>query len=155
MRRALALAAAALLLMAAAPDPADMLQDKAQESRARVMFKQVRCVVCQNESIDDSEAQLARDLRQIIRGQIAAGRTDTEVKAFLVSKYGDFILLKPVFNLSNALLWFGPFVIVLGGVAVVVMRRKPLVIEDELTADEAKQLTQLQKNLGAEPADRP
>jgi cytochrome c-type biogenesis protein CcmH len=146
VKRALALIAASVFLMAAAPDPADMLADKAQESRARVMFKQVRCVVCQNESIDDSEASLARDLRQTIRSQILAGRSDAEVKRFLIDKYGDFILLKPVFNLGNALLWFGPFAIVAGGIAVVLTRRKSVAVEDELTDEEAKRLKQLQNN---------
>jgi cytochrome c-type biogenesis protein CcmH len=146
VKRVASLLFASLFLMAAAPDPADMLSNKAQEDRARTMFKQIRCVVCQNESIDDSEASMARDLRQTVRSQIQAGKSDGQVRAFLVDKYGDFILLKPVFNLGNALLWLGPFVIVLGGVAVIVTRRKSVVAEAELTADEAKRLTQLQNN---------
>jgi cytochrome c-type biogenesis protein CcmH len=146
MKRALALIAASLFLMAAAPDPADMLTDKAQEARARAIFKQTRCVVCQNESIDDSEAPLARDVRQIIRGQIQAGRTDGQVKAFLVDKYGDFISLRPPFDFRDALLWLGPFAVVVGGIAVILSRRKSVAVEDELTDEEAKRLTQLQNN---------
>lgn len=148
MRRAFALIGVALMLMAGAPDPADVLPDKAQEARAREMFKQVRCVVCQNESIDDSEAELAHDLRQIIRGQVREGRTNAEIQAYLLDKYGEFILLKPRFNLTNALLWLGPFAVAGIGIAVVLMRRKTAAFEDDLTPDEAKRLKQLQKKLG-------
>jgi cytochrome c-type biogenesis protein CcmH len=144
VKRAAALILASLFLMAAAPDPADMLADKGQEARARVLFKQIRCVVCQNESIDDSEAPMARDLRQMVRGQIKAGASDKQVLSFLDDKYGDFIRLKPVFNLGNALLWLGPFAIVLGGLAFIITRRKPVAAEPELTAEEANRLTQLQ-----------
>jgi cytochrome c-type biogenesis protein CcmH len=146
VKRALALLVASLFLMAAAPDPADMLANKAQEARARAMFKQIRCVVCQNESIDDSEASMARDLRQTVRGQIQTGRSDAQVRAFMVDKYGDFILLKPVFNLGNALLWLGPFAIVVAGIGVVLTRRKPVAVESDLTPEEANRLTQLQNN---------
>jgi cytochrome c-type biogenesis protein CcmH len=146
MKRAFALIVASLFLMAAAPDPADMLTDKAQEARARVIFRQVRCVVCQNESIDDSEAPLARDVRQIVRAQIKAGSTDAQVLKFLDDKYGDFILLKPPFDLRDALLWLGPFAVVAGGIAVILTRRKSVAAEDELTDEEAKRLTQLQNN---------
>lgn len=145
-----AVLATALMLMAGAPDPNDVLQDKGQEARAREIFKHVRCVVCQNESIDDSEAELAHDLRQIIRGQVRDGRTDAQIQAYLVDKYGDFILLKPRFNLGNSLLWLGPFVIAIAGIGVVLIRRKTTAFEDELTADEAKRLKQLQKNLDAD-----
>jgi len=146
MKRAFALIVASLFLMAAAPDPADMLADKTQEARARVLFKQVRCVVCQNESIDDSEAPLARDVRQIVRAQIKAGQSDAQVLKFLDDKYGDFILLKPPFDLRDALLWLGPFVVVAGGIAVVLTRRRSVAVEDELTDEEANRLTQLQNN---------
>jgi cytochrome c-type biogenesis protein CcmH len=143
-----ALIGVAFMLMAGAPDPADVLPDKVQEARAREMFKQVRCVVCQNESIDDSEAELAHDLRQIIRGQVREGRSDTEIQAYLIDKYGEFILLKPRFNLANALLWLGPLAIAGIGVGVVLTRRKTSTFEVDLTADETKRLKQLQKNLG-------
>ncbi|CAN5338627.1 cytochrome c-type biogenesis protein CcmH [soil metagenome] len=123
MRRLLAILAG-VLCIAAAPDPADMLADPAQEARARHLFAQTRCVVCQNESIDDSQAELAHDLRQLIRGQIAAGKSDAEIKSFLFSKYGDFISLTPRLTPANALLWGGPFVIVLAGLGVLLWRRR-------------------------------
>jgi cytochrome c-type biogenesis protein CcmH len=147
VKKVAALIGVAFMLMAGAPDPADVLPDKAQEVRAREMFKQVRCVVCQNESIDDSEAELAHDLRQIIRGQVKEGRTDAQIQTYLVDKYGDFILLKPRFNVGNALLWLGPFAIAIIGIGVVLMRRKTAAVEDALTPDEVKRLKQLQKNL--------
>jgi cytochrome c-type biogenesis protein CcmH len=123
LTKALAIAAA-LFCIAAAPDPADMLKDPAQEARARTIFHQVRCVVCQNESIDDSEADLAHDLRQLIRSQVAAGKSDAEIQAFLVSKYGDFILLKPRFNAVTAIIWVVPFAIVAGGIGLLIARRR-------------------------------
>jgi cytochrome c-type biogenesis protein CcmH len=135
---------AAFFLIAAAPDPADQLSNPAQEARARVLFKQTRCVVCQNESIDDSQADLAHDLRQVIRAQIKAGKSDGEIRDFLVSKYGDFILMKPRFNAATAALWGAPFVIVLVGVGVLLTRRRR---EDEpvtdLTPDEEARLKAL------------
>ena len=99
---------AALFCIAAAADPAERLPDPVLEARARAMFVQIRCVVCQNESIDDSEADIARDLRQTIRRQIAAGRSDAEVRGFLVRRYGEFILLRPRFSPENAALWLTP-----------------------------------------------
>jgi cytochrome c-type biogenesis protein CcmH len=111
----LAVALGALSIGAAASDPAERLADPAQEARARHLFTEVRCVVCQNESIDDSDADLADDLRKAVRGQVAAGRTDTQVKRFLVDRYGEFVLLKPSFSPGNALLWLAPFAIVVGG----------------------------------------
>lgn len=140
MKRWLAIVAA-LLCIAAAPDPADRLPEPAQEARARHLFKQTRCVVCQNESIDDSQAELAHDLRQVIRGQIAAGRSDDEIRAFLRSRYGDFILLRPRFSPATAILWVGPFAIVLIGLTVLLGRkRKAEAGEETLTAEEEARL---------------
>ena len=140
MKRWLAIVAA-LLCIAAAPDPADRLPDPAQEARARHLFKQTRCVVCQNESIDDSQAELAHDLRQVIRGQIAAGRSDDEIRAFLHSRYGDFILLRPRFSPATAILWVGPFAIVLIGLTVLLGRkRKAEAVEETLTPEEEARL---------------
>ena len=117
-RAALALLAVALLGGAAA-DPADRLKDPAQEARARALFRDVRCLVCQSESIDESDATLAHDLRQLIRQQVADGRTDAQIRAFLVSRYGQFVLLTPKLSWGNAVLWVGPLlVVVLGGVAL-------------------------------------
>jgi cytochrome c-type biogenesis protein CcmH len=124
LRRAAIALVAVTLLCAAAADPADRLADPAKEARARTLFRDVRCLVCQSESIDESEAPLARDLRQLIRQQVADGRTDAQIRAFLVSRYGQFVLLTPALSLGNAALWAGPLlVIALGGVALWSRRR--------------------------------
>lgn len=87
----------------------------AQEERARKLFLQLRCVVCQNQSIGDSDADVARDLREIVREQISAGKTNSEISQFLVDRYGEFILLKPVFDWHTAALWGAPIVLLLVG----------------------------------------
>jgi cytochrome c-type biogenesis protein CcmH len=121
-----------------------MLKDPAQEAHARSLFHQVRCVVCQNESIDDSEAELAHDLRQLIRAQVAAGKSDAEIQAFLVSKYGDFILLKPRFNAMTAVIWVVPFAIVVTGVTLLILRRRRSIDPTaELSAEEQAKLKSL------------
>jgi cytochrome c-type biogenesis protein CcmH len=120
-----AIALAALLLCtAAASDPSERLPDPAQEARARELFAEIRCVVCQNESIDDSEAEIAADLRKLVRQQVAEGRTESQVKAFLVQRYGEFILLRPAFSAGNLLLWLTPFSILLVGLAALLARRR-------------------------------
>jgi cytochrome c-type biogenesis protein CcmH len=141
-------ALAALACLAAAADPADRLANPAQEARAKALFSQIRCVVCQNESIDDSEADVARDLRQAVRREVAAGDSDAQVRDYLVQRYGEFILLKPPFSLGNAALWLAPFLIVAIGVVVLVMRsrRAPSnAVPDamELTPEEQKRLSAL------------
>jgi len=146
MRFGPALAAlAAVFCLAAAADPADRLADPGQEARARGLFEQIRCVVCQNESIDDSEADLARDLRQTVRGQIATGHSDAEIRRFLVQRYGEFILLRPRFSAANAVAWLAPFLIVLAGAAVLLvrMRRAPAPRGERLTPEEEARLAQL------------
>ena len=110
--------------MAAASDPSERLPDQAQEARARHMFQQIRCVVCQNESIDDSEAGLAHDLRGVIRDQVRAGRSDAEIRRFLVARYGQFILLRPSFTPENAALWLTPFAVLLAGGAYLLLRAR-------------------------------
>jgi cytochrome c-type biogenesis protein CcmH len=138
----LAAAAASLTIAATAADPSQQLKDPAQEARARSLFRQIRCLVCQNESIDDSDADLADDLRKLVRAQIAAGRTDQEIQRYLVDRYGEFVLLKPSFSLGNAILWLAPFAVVLGGVVVVLTRRRNGV-EAPLTEEEAARLAVL------------
>ncbi len=138
--------AAVLCLGAAAGDPAEVLHNPAQETRARALFRQVRCLVCQNESIDDSDADLAEDLRKIVRQQVSAGRSDAEVKAFLVQRYGEFVLMRPAFSPANAALWLSPFVVIgLGGVVVLTRRRRGSGGPDEaaLTAEEEDKLQAL------------
>jgi cytochrome c-type biogenesis protein CcmH len=145
-RRCLAMLAA-LASLAAASDPAERLADPAKEARARALFQQIRCVVCQNESIDDSEAALAGDLRRLVRGEIAAGASNDQVRASLVRRYGEFILLKPAFSPGNALLWLAPFAVILGGGAYfLVIARRPPAPEAELTDDELNRLDRLGKD---------
>lgn len=123
MRRLLILLGA-LFCIAAAGDPADRLPDPAQEARARALFGEIRCVVCQNESIDDSEADLAGLLRKSVREQIAAGKTDAEVRGYLVDRYGEFVLLKPAFSAGNAVLWLTPLVLLLGAGGLLLWRAR-------------------------------
>jgi cytochrome c-type biogenesis protein CcmH len=109
----------------AAADPAERLPDPVQEARAREIFREVRCLVCQNESIDDSEAALAGDLRSIVRDQVKQGRSDAQIRAFLVARYGEFVLLKPPFSLGNALLWATPLIaLLLGAVLMLLLLRR-------------------------------
>lgn len=122
----------AMLVLAAAPaaavQPDEMLADPGLEARARDISKELRCLVCQNESIDDSDASLARDLRLLVRERLVAGDSDAEVKGYLVDRYGEFVLLKPRFSAANAALWLtGPVVFLIGGAAAFayMRRRKP------------------------------
>jgi len=149
--RLAAVLVAAVLGAAGASDPSERLKDPAQEARAEHLFTQLRCIVCQNESIDDSEADLARDLRQIVRQQVAQGRSDAQIKGFLVDRYGEFILLEPRFTVGNALLWLAPLMIVLSGGAFFAVRsRRGTSLEAALTADEESKLGALR----TQPADR-
>jgi len=138
----------AVFCLAAASDPADRLADPAAEARARHLFGQVRCLVCQNESIDDSEAQLAHDLRQVVRDQVKAGRSDAEVRAFLTDRYGEFVLLKPAFSWGNAVLWLAPFAIVLAGVLLLRRRLAEKPAETDLSREEADRLSQVSQDDG-------
>jgi cytochrome c-type biogenesis protein CcmH len=143
IRRLVLILAALACVGAAASDPAERLADPVREARARALFKEVRCVVCQNQSIDESDADLARDLRVIVRQEIAEGRSDAEVRAFLVRRYGEFILLKPAFSPGNAALWLTPFLIVLiGGGALAFHARRPAPAGEPLTAEEEARLSQ-------------
>jgi cytochrome c-type biogenesis protein CcmH len=109
----------ALALLAAAPawavQPDEVLSDPALEARARALSKELRCMVCQNQSIDDSAAPLARDLRILVRERLTAGDSDQQVLDFLVARYGEFVLLKPPFNWHTAILWLIPPGALLGG----------------------------------------
>ena len=117
------LAAILFTLIAATPAlavrPDEMLKDPQQEQRARALSAELRCLVCQNQSIDDSDAELARDLRLIVRERIKAGDNDRQIMTYLVDRYGEFVLLKPRFGWHTLILWAGPFAILLiGGVVV-------------------------------------
>ena len=98
-----------------AVQPDEILKDPAQEARARVLSKQLRCMVCQNQSIDDSDAPLARDLRILVRERLEAGDSNSQVLDFLVQRYGEFVLLQPRLHWRTALLWLAPLILLIGG----------------------------------------
>jgi len=104
----------------------DRLSDPVQEQRARDIAEGIRCLVCQNQSIMDSNADLAKDLRSIVRERVQAGDTDDEVRQYLVSRYGDWVLLNPPFKLGTVILWVGPLVLFVGGgfAMIALLRRK-------------------------------
>ena len=105
-------------------DPDEILQDRKQELRARNISKNIRCMVCQNQSIDESNAPLAKDLRVLIRNKIKEGNNDGEIYQFLTDRYGEFILLKPLFKLNTLALWLLPFLFVLIGIFIVFFHNK-------------------------------
>ena len=117
MIRAVSLALALLMATpAVAVMPDEVLKDPALEARAREISKELRCLVCQNQSIDDSNADLARDLRVLVRERLVAGDSDTEVLDFVVARYGDYVLLNPPMKTGTILLWAGPGMILLLGI---------------------------------------
>lgn len=126
--------------------PDEMLDDPALEARARTISQDLRCVVCQNQSIDDSDAPLARDLRIVVREQLRMGRSDAEVMDYVVQRYGSFVLLKPPVTSATSLLWAGPFlVLLLGAGGLVLWRRRaaaPLA-DTPLSAEEARAVADL------------
>ena len=101
-----------------AVNPDEMLKDPAQEARARAIGQELRCLVCQNQSIDDSDATLARDLRVIVRERITAGDSDQQVLDFVTARYGNYVLLKPPFQSNTYLLWFLPFTLMALGLGL-------------------------------------
>ncbi len=105
-------------------EPDEVLENQKQELRARNISKNIRCMVCQNQSIDESSAPLAKDLRILIRNKIIQGNKDKEIYKFLSDRYGDFILLKPPFKLSTLALWFLPFIFFIVGVFIVFLHNK-------------------------------
>jgi cytochrome c-type biogenesis protein CcmH len=107
--------------VALAVQPDEMLSDPTLEARARALSKELRCMVCQNQSIDDSDAPLARDLRLLVRERLKDGDSDNQVVDFLIARYGEFVLLKPRFSLHTALLWLGPPFLLGGGALALVL----------------------------------
>lgn len=103
-------------LPADAVQPDEILSDPALEARARAISSELRCLVCQNQSIDDSNAPLARDLRLLVRERLKANDTDQQVRDYIVARYGDFVLLKPPFNAETLVLWLTPLLVLLGGI---------------------------------------
>jgi cytochrome c-type biogenesis protein CcmH len=142
----------AILLFIAGPalamDPGEQMPDAAQEAKAEALFSELRCMVCQNQSILDSDAPLAKDLRILVRERVAAGDGPDAIKDFLVARYGDFVLLKPRLNEQTALLWAVPvLVLVIGGFAVVLnFRRRNAVADQTLSEDEKRRLEALKAN---------
>lgn len=123
----LALTAALLLSAPAfAVQPYEMLKDPAQEARAREVSKQLRCVVCQNESIDDSGAEIAHDMRVLVRERVTAGDSNEQIVSYMVSRYGDYVRLLPRFTPTTLILWLGPLALLLAGGLIVMTRlRQP------------------------------
>ncbi len=137
----LALAGAAL-----AVQPNEVLDDQVLEERAREISKELRCLVCRNESIDESNAELARDLRVLVRERLVAGDTDGEVIAFIVDRYGEYVLLNPTATGSNLILWIaGPalFLAALGISGAYLMRRRSAPVPDQLSEEEKARLSKL------------
>ena len=150
MRRRLAAAGllVALTLSAAhAVQPDEVMADPTKEARARELSRELRCMVCQNQSIDDSEAPLARDLRLLVRERIAAGDSNSQVIDFLVARYGEFVLLRPRVERETLLLWgVTPLVLIVGGLALLLQARRRTTVanaQPPLTPDEEKQLSRL------------
>ncbi|CDX29134.1 Cytochrome c-type biogenesis protein CcmH [Mesorhizobium plurifarium] len=153
MRLRFSLASLVLLLALAfagaaqAVKPDEVLQDPALEARARALSEGLRCMVCQNQSIDESDADLARDLRVLVRQRLVAGDTDQQVMDYIVSRYGEFVLLKPRFSLRNALLWGTPVLLLLaGGLFIVLSSRSRRPASDSALSAEEK--SALDKMLG-------
>src|SRR5712691_2038290 len=137
---------------ALAVQPDEVLADPKLETRARNLSRELRCMVCQNQSIDDSEAPLARDLRILVRERLQAGDSDAQVLDFLTARYGEFVLLKPPFGWHTALLWLAPSgVLILGIVTLILARRRRMAAataaagaaEPALTASEQERLARL------------
>ena len=143
---------ALLLLVFASPafavDPSEVLPNPALETRAREIGRALRCVVCQNQSIDDSNAEVARDMRRAVRERLVAGDTDAAVFDFMVARYGDYVLLNPPFKARTLLLWLGaPLVLLIAGGALLVAarRRKAVVAPQPLSDEEQRRLDSLLK----------
>jgi len=121
-------------------------EDPKIEQRMKTLTEQLRCMVCQNETLDASRADLAENLRKEIREQIQAGKTDQEIIAFLTQRYGDYVLYNPPVKKTTYLLWFGPFVLLIGGTAVLyryVRNRREMIKETPLSADERKRAEEI------------
>ncbi len=138
------------LILAAAPafavNPDEMLSNPALEARARTLSAELRCMVCQNQSIDDSNAELAKDLRLLVRERITDGDSDEQVLNYIVSRYGEFVLLKPRFSLRTLLLWGAPVLLILaGGVSLIVFARRRVgkPTGSKLTVEEQARLAEL------------
>jgi len=141
----LAFSSIAFSSLAWAVEPDEVLADPVLEARARDISAELRCLVCQNQSIDDSDAGLAKDLRVLVRERLVAGDSDAEVKSFLVVRYGEFVLLKPTMSLANLLLWLtAPVVLLIGAVAAIRRVRKNTGrAETDLSEEEERALAKI------------
>lgn len=156
-----ALLFAAVTLMAAsasAVEPGEVLADPALEARARALTVGLRCIVCQNQSVDESHAPLARDLRLLVRERITAGDTDDQVLAYVVARYGEFALLKPRFAAHTLILWLAPLVILLATIAYLLVRMRSRTADataepaaDPLTPDQERRIAELMAD-GQQPS---
>ena len=137
-----------LSLPAFAVQPNEVLADKELEARARTISAELRCLVCQNQSIDDSDADLAKDLRVIVRERLTQGDDNSEVLDYVVARYGEFVLLKPRFSLQTALLWGAPVLLLLGGATILMVNRRqpPAEASAELSSEERRRLDAILKD---------
>lgn len=145
---ALLICALVAVAPARAVQPDEILGDPVLESRARVLSEELRCLVCQNQSIDESDAPLAKDLRIIVRERLKAGDTDQQVLDFMVQRYGEFVLLRPRFSWRNALLWGTPILALALGVLALVLglKRRRTAATPALSAEEEARLARLMKD---------
>ena len=146
LRLAVLFACLMLLTPAYAVEPGEVMADPALEARARNLSADLRCLVCQNQSIDDSHAPLAKDLRLLVRERLAAGDSDEQVRTYLVQRYGDFVLLKPPLRIGTLLLWGAPLMVLLAGgfgLLLASRRRVSVTATSSLSADEQARLDKL------------
>ncbi|MBX9464621.1 MAG: cytochrome c-type biogenesis protein CcmH [Aquamicrobium sp.] len=138
----------AMAMPALAVQPSEVLDDPILEQRARDLSAGLRCMVCQNQSIDDSDAELARDLRVLVRERLVAGETDEQVIDYVVSRYGEFVLLKPRFSMRNALLWSTPAILLLlgAGALTIYASRRRSAAPSTLSEDEERRLREILKD---------
>jgi cytochrome c-type biogenesis protein CcmH len=146
-------------MSALAVEPEEMLDDPELERRAREISKNLRCLVCQNENIDESNAPLAKDLRILLRERLKAGDTDEQAVQFIVDRYGEYVLLKPRFGLHTLVLWVGPFIVLLIAIAAALYAyrrvrsaREARQVEAPLSEEEKRRLAELMKETG-QPQD--
>jgi cytochrome c-type biogenesis protein CcmH len=126
-------------------------EDPRIEQRMKALTEQLRCLVCQNETLADSRADLAQDLRREIREQINAGKSDQEIITFLTARYGDFVLYNPPVKMTTYLLWFGPFILLIAGTGVLyryLKHRRELISDQPLTAEERKRAEEILSEIG-------
>jgi len=138
-----------LALTASAQEAKPLAEDPELEKRLTALAKELRCLVCQNETLADSQADLAQDLRAQIREQMKAGKSDKEIVAYLTQRYGQFVLYRPPVTPTTYLLWFGPFVFLLGGLALLfryVKQRRELIAESPLSVEQLRRVDEILKD---------